>query len=190
MRSQVIFEELKKRLFPDVAKLEITVQHRLKAMATLHRKNQMDHYEATAPALSISLLVHAEHWARLLARTVACPNLLQSLVISGAVLGKETPPIAEDNTRAILPQPLLLELLRAILADFKYEPMNYARQLKAEDIVLGAWRGHQVMEPTYALQIALELGLDTAVSSVFARAASSNIFPICNLQSCIANSLK
>jgi hypothetical protein len=97
----------------------------------------------------------------MLTTTVDAELLLRALVIQGRVNAKQPGPINKTAARPLLPQPVVLEMLHSIVFSQLCNPvLEFARMHHLENVILGAFTGHQGMEVVYALQLVVEIGLD------------------------------
>jgi hypothetical protein len=85
-------------------------------------------------------MVRRQSWALLITKTLAIREFLQSIVIAGRVQAREKCPVIEGNTRSILPQPKLLDLMQmVIMLKMAQGVVDYATRLDLNDCVLGVF---------------------------------------------------
>jgi hypothetical protein len=79
---------------------------------------------------------------------------MRAMCVSGRIFAKDACPVEASNTRAILTQPVLLQLSQAILSEMLHDTIIvHATEYHLQTVVLGAFKRHQVMEIAQSLQL-------------------------------------
>jgi hypothetical protein len=86
---------------------------------------------------------------------------LQCITVKGPLKATAPGPVAPENTRSILPQPVLLQVLHNLLCERMRAPLRaLMRQLGCANAIMGGTGGLQVMDFIQPAQVFLELAAD------------------------------
>jgi hypothetical protein len=131
-----------------------------KAIHACEKRSKLDHFGICSQALCYAVISHSHSWALFFSRLANDHQWLQCITVKGSLKAK-APPVKPENTRSILPQPVLLQVLHNLLCESVRLPLRTrVRQLGCANAIMGGTGGLQVMDLIQPAQAFLELAAD------------------------------
>lgn len=133
----------------------------VKAVYACKRKSTLDHFGVCSQALCFAVISSAGAWATFFSRLANDHLWLQCITVKGPLKAKASGPVLPANMRAILPQPVLLQVLHNLLCGRMREPLRARmKQIGCSNDIMGGTGGLQVMDLIQPAQLFMELALD------------------------------
>jgi hypothetical protein len=133
----------------------------LRAVYECKKKAKLDHCGLCSQALSLAMLTQASQWATFFTRLANDATWLQCITVKGPLKAKAPGAVRPENTRTILPQPVLLQVLHNLLCGKMRDRMRSRfKDIGCTSCIMGGVAGHQVLDLVQPLQIFTELALD------------------------------
>jgi hypothetical protein len=122
---------------------------------------KLDHFGLSGEALFMAMVTNPEAWATFFTSMAASVDWSHSVFIRGRVLAKAPGVIVASDMRAILPQPLFLQILH-IIVERRLKPIisQRLRDLGCDFNSMGAMPGMQVMDIKHTIQMFQEVAVD------------------------------
>ena len=130
------------------------------ALARLRKPHVLDHYGCCAKGLSIVAQVRPAAVAAALTKLARNQKELESIVIQGSVRAKKCGAIPASKVRTILPMPVVLGVVDAIVAAKMHEHIDTFAARVPHSYLECARKHRQVMDAVFPISLVVEKGLD------------------------------
>ena len=152
------------------------------ACDALRKPSRLDRYQICASAFKAACLGAPHAIVELLHRIVASQTSLAQLQIHGHASGKRRGPITSKQVRAILPLPIILAVIDAIMAKKLNSHIDKFAACTSNSFFECARRGRQILDLTFALSQVIEKAGDLhgygAIAQADIRQYYDNIRPL------------
>jgi hypothetical protein len=131
------------------------------AVHACSKRDKLDHFGVCSQALCYAVISHSTAWARFFSKLASDHTWLQAITVKGQLKAKAPGPIAPENARSILPQPVLLQVLRNLLCGRIRAPLRArVKDLGCAEAIMGGSGGLREMDLLQPAQFFLEMSAD------------------------------
>ena len=151
-------------------RLRITDSEVREAALSVRRRRTLDHYGCCALGVLLACRAAADAVATFFSRLATDPDALRTIEVHGRVLAKDAGAIPADRTRAILPLPVILVILDAIIAVRMHAVIDRLSATADPCFFECARKGRQVLDIVFPASLVVEKGLDMQSRACVAQA--------------------
>jgi hypothetical protein len=131
------------------------------AVHACSKRDKLDHFGVCSQALCYAVISHSTAWARFFSKLASDHTWLQAVTVEGKLEAKAPGPITPENARSILPQPVLLQVLRNLLCGRIRAPLRArVKDPGCAQAIMGGAGGLREMDLLQPAQFFLEMSAD------------------------------
>jgi hypothetical protein len=132
------------------------------AVSQCKHSAKLDHFGLCCDALYMTILTNAGGWATVFARAFNTPRWLQAITVKGPIKAKHRCPVLPKDTRFLMPQPVLLQVMRNIVVNRLQGPIEARmKTIGCSAMIMGGTSGYQCTDIMGTIQLFVELSCDT-----------------------------